>query len=153
MEINASSRLLELVESLNDDLAKHRNEGKELTSLNRQELMREEIERIPNLEEGEEDPTTTNTRPPTIQGEERHQETSLEKERSDVVSEPEASMSMNESIDCLSQDLGLLPNPINRDTQHQERAEVEVSEPEASMSMNTNNNPEGGMKKRWRGQK
>jgi hypothetical protein len=47
-------------------------------------------------------------------------------------------MSMKESRDCLSQALGLLPNPINRDTQHQERTEVEVSEPEASMSMNAN---------------
>jgi hypothetical protein len=37
------------------------------------------------------------------------------------VSEPVASMSMNESIDCFPQGLGLLPNPINRDTQHQDR--------------------------------
>ena len=51
MEINASSGLLEVVESLNDDLAKHRNEGEELTSFYFQELMREESERISNLEE------------------------------------------------------------------------------------------------------
>ena len=42
----------------------------------------------------------------------------------------------------LSQGLGLLPNLMNRDTQHQERREVEVSDPEASMSMNANPEPE-----------